>query len=39
MAVGVVDTAVGAMLGFVNAVSVDAEERIGEPAVAKGGGV
>lgn len=37
MAVGVVNTGVGAMLGFVNAGGVDAEERIWEPTVAEGG--
>lgn len=39
MTIGIVDAAVGAMLGFVDAVGVDAKERIGEPAVAESGGV
>ncbi|KAL9005185.1 MAG: hypothetical protein Q9188_002021 [Gyalolechia gomerana] len=37
--VGIIDPSVGAMLGFVNAVCVDAEERVWEPTVSESCGV
>lgn len=39
MTVGIVDAGVGAVLGFVDGVGVDAEEGVWEPGVGEGGRV
>ena len=38
MTIGIVDAAVRAVLDFVDAVGVDAKERVRQPAVAEGSG-